>query len=135
MGDEPGAEIGCFAPKFGVALVKLAETARARPFPPMWRFEAGHSPALLIDENRRARVTNRRPERFAKRADLIGIGNVAGEQDEAEWTGILEEAALIGKQFGSLTAINRGSRRHPSLIGSAREYLTATQQNRCPPRL
>src|SRR5262245_25294690 len=128
MGNEPGAEIGCFAAEFRVTFVQLTKPAPWRPFPPMWRLEPGHSPTLLVDENRRARIVNRGTQRIAERADLARIGNVAREQDKTERTGILEEAALIGKQFGTLTAINRGSRRHPSLIGSARNTHGATKQ-------
>src|SRR5262249_23929777 len=128
VGNKPGTEIGGVAGEFWIFFVELAETACRGSFPPMRRVEPGHTTALLIDEDLPASIADGFPKRLAQGAQLLRIGDISGEQNEPERACIFKETALVGEQFGTKTAIDCGSRRHPSLIGSTCARQGATKQ-------
>src|SRR5438552_3736802 len=64
--------------------------------PTVRRAEARHSPALLINQDRRVIAADRLAQRRDQIADLRGVAAVAAEEDEANRIGGAKEAAVLG---------------------------------------
>ena len=120
--DETRAQIGSLASLIRMPLEELAEAARGRAILPMRRPEALNPSAFLIDENRRVGIADRVAQLPGQRRDLRRVVDIAREQDEPERPNVTEERALVGRQFGSLATIDRGTCRHCDLNGSERAF-------------
>src|SRR5438445_13633543 len=81
--------------------------------PPVRRAEARHSPALLIDQDRRVIAADRLAQRRDQFADLCGVAAVAAEEDEADRIGGAKEAAFFWAQLLPVAAQDDRARRFP----------------------
>ena len=91
----------------GIVAIQIAEPLHRRTRLPVWRLEARDSTTFLVDQNRRARIRDGFAQRSHQRPDLLGIGNIAGEQDKTPRLRLPEEAALVSGQLRSGAAIDR----------------------------
>jgi hypothetical protein len=75
----------------------------------MRRLESLHAAAFLIDQNERVVTPDDRAHFPDKRADLIGIFDIAREQDEPKWLGRFKQCALLVVQTSSGAAKDAGA--------------------------
>ncbi len=103
-------EVGCDQPrtqpsrgqtKGGIDVVERAEDSARRVSRPVWRTEALDPAALLIDQNRRSRLTNRTPKFTNKTNYLCWCLNIPLEQNKAPRPLRTDEFALFGTKFRS----------------------------------
>src|SRR5437879_12945249 len=78
----------------------------------MRRPQPGHSPAFLIDQHRRIRLTQTISQFTNEVRYLIWSLDIAFEQDEAPWPRPTDEFALRGGQYCSGYAGNEGACAH-----------------------
>ena len=113
--DQAGVQPSGLTPGVAVALGEHAEPARRRPWRPVRRPEARDPAAFLVDQNRRVRATDAGAQIGDQSPDLIRVGAVAAEQDEAPRIARLDQAPLLGAEGGSGDA-DDGRRDRPRLL-------------------
>jgi hypothetical protein len=89
-GDEPRVEDGGFSTALPIVFRDRTEACWRRSRAPMRRPQALDTPALLIDQHRRLRPTDRFSEIGYQRANLIGLGTISCKQDQSERIGAAE---------------------------------------------
>jgi hypothetical protein len=77
---------------------------------PMWRRHALNPAALLIDQDRRIGAPDTFPERARQRAQLIAIGDIAPEKDQAPRVFTTKERAFLGIEHEIRAAADEGLR-------------------------
>src|SRR5437868_8484629 len=106
MRNQPGAQIRGFPAFFGIAFEQFAKASRCGAIAPVRRTEALHSPAFLVDENRRAGIADAVSQFGTKRRHLVRILAIPCKQDESKRLHVPEERSLLVFEFGSFTAKN-----------------------------
>ena len=103
---------------------------RRQKLPPMRGPQPLHPPAFLIDQDRR-RPADRVAQSRGQAAQLIGVFDIAGKQDETPGVGVAKETGLDPGKLGAKTAEDAGPG-HPRVntgMHCARSF-SSTAQNR-----
>ena len=111
-GDQPRTKAGGGEPGARVLGVEPSVSRARRIGRPMRRLQPLHAPAFLVDQDRSIapdRVTQRRHER----AHLIGIGDIALEENEAPRLGFGQKRALVRGELRAGDSSDKGADRHP----------------------
>ena len=110
--NQTGAEPRRRKTKHRIDIVQRAKHRSRRVDRPMRRSEALHPAALLVDQDRSLRITNRGPQFDNKLSDLSRSFNISFEEDKSPWALATDKLALGGAQFQSGDSRDEGPRAH-----------------------
>ena len=91
-GQQPAVQAAGLDAELEIPPGELAEPDARRGLAPVRRLQPGDAAAFLIDEYGRVLAADGGAQLADERADLIGISDITGEQDEAERIRFLEES-------------------------------------------
>ncbi len=114
VGHQPGPETDQFAGRQRV-VGRLEEGVGGRVFGPVRRAHALDPTALLVDQDRRVGIVDGLAQLVSQGAQLVGVVDVAAEDDEAPWAGVGEEDLLLRRQPKAGAAVDRRRARHRTM--------------------